>query len=76
MRFSDILFLLFGINILYKPWIRCITVSLQYCILNDTGPSLSARNSSSFAINPPFEAAANLKSWIESKTIEELQELM
>ncbi|GAA0172852.1 hypothetical protein LIER_26589 [Lithospermum erythrorhizon] len=32
--------------------------------------------SSSFAINPPFEAAANLKSWIESKTIEELQELL
>ncbi|GAA0157948.1 hypothetical protein LIER_38551 [Lithospermum erythrorhizon] len=40
------------------------------------GLSLSAKNSSSFTINPPLELVFNLKSWIDSKTRQELEEFL
>ncbi|GAA0159641.1 hypothetical protein LIER_16367 [Lithospermum erythrorhizon] len=55
---------------------RAAVVAKRLSFTKYNGISLASKNSSSFIINPPIEEALNLKSWIESKTDEEIQAML
>ncbi|GAA0144942.1 hypothetical protein LIER_05257 [Lithospermum erythrorhizon] len=52
-----------------------VVVAKRLTVKNYGGVSLSAKNSSSFTIDPPIEDVAELKSWFDSLPESELQKI-
>ncbi|GAA0167038.1 hypothetical protein LIER_22062 [Lithospermum erythrorhizon] len=55
---------------------RAMVVAKRLSFTTYNGVSLAAKNSSSFTINPPIEAALNFKTWVESRTDIEIQSML
>ncbi|GAA0173221.1 hypothetical protein LIER_26880 [Lithospermum erythrorhizon] len=55
---------------------KAVVVAKRLGFSTYNGTSLVARNSTSFTINPPIEAALNFKSWVESRTDAELRSML